>query len=382
MHLTPGNILKVRSHWDSRWKTWTTILGNNNYTDYVNTTNFPGLNKVGTVTSVTVTGSNGLSGTGTITTSGTITLSNAGVRSTTINGNYLRVNTNGTNADLTIPYATTSSSAAKWTTARTLTVGNLAKTVDGSANVSWPLHDILLSSTQIGTSTSWDIYTPGVYYVASSSAFTGTGNPESTNGGITPYRYGQLIISKAGNGGVAQFYISHCDSENTDLFGIKFRTGWNNRYLGTWESILDTSNYTYYTVTKTGTGATGTWNISITGNAASASTSAKLSSSTVVNAKAFNLSNASWTDTGYTFASLASGTYAVQVTSGSNLVASGIMSVYKNLSDTAGDEIPLHVYGTAGWRPYLRTYANKLQISSNDTSSTKRTVTIKIAQIL
>lgn len=68
-----------------------------------------GLDKIGTVTSITVTGNNGLSGTGTVTTSGTITLSNAGVRSTTINGNYLQVNTNGTNADLTIPYATTAS---------------------------------------------------------------------------------------------------------------------------------------------------------------------------------------------------------------------------------------------------------------------------------
>ena len=59
----------------------------------------------GTVTSITVQGSNGISGSGTVTTSGTITLSNSGVRSTTINGNYLRVNTNGTNADLTIPFA-------------------------------------------------------------------------------------------------------------------------------------------------------------------------------------------------------------------------------------------------------------------------------------
>ena len=42
-------------------------------------------------------------GTG-ISLSGT-TFSNSGVRSTTINGNYLRVNTNGTNTDLTIPYA-------------------------------------------------------------------------------------------------------------------------------------------------------------------------------------------------------------------------------------------------------------------------------------
>lgn len=35
-------------------------------------------------------------------------VSNTGVRSTTINGNYLRVDTGGTNADLTIPYATNS----------------------------------------------------------------------------------------------------------------------------------------------------------------------------------------------------------------------------------------------------------------------------------
>jgi hypothetical protein len=36
------------------------------------------------------------------------------------------------------------------------------------------------------------------------------------------------------------------------------------------------------------------------------------------------------------------------------------MSVYTNIADSVGDEIPLHVYGTAGWRPYLRTSAKKL----------------------
>ena len=107
----------------SGWSgTWRKLLDSSNYTSYVNTTNFPGLNKTGTVTSVTVTGSNGLSGTGTVTTSGTITLSNSGVRSTTINGNYLRVNTNGTNADLTIPYATSAGSATSATSAGYLTV--------------------------------------------------------------------------------------------------------------------------------------------------------------------------------------------------------------------------------------------------------------------
>lgn len=119
-----------------------------------------------------------------------------------------------------------------------------------------------------------------------------------------------------------------------------------------------------------------------TGNLSGAATT--LSAVSVISNKKFtSLTNASWTDTGYTFTDLESGTYAVQVTS-TNLVASGIMSVYKNIQDSVGDEIPLHVYGTAGWRPYLRTSANKLQISSNDvTAATNgRTVTIKIAKIL
>ena len=39
----------------------------------------------------------------------------------------------------------------------------------------------------------------------------------------------------------------------------------------TWRTILDSANYSSYTVTKTGGGASGTWGISITGNAATAS---------------------------------------------------------------------------------------------------------------
>lgn len=128
---------------------------------------------------------------------------------------------------------------------------------------------------------------------------------------------------------------------------------------------------------------TGNLTGNVTGNAATATT---LKSTTVISAKTFNLINTTWTDTGYTFANLATGTYVVQVTSGTDLVASGIMSVYKNLEDTAGDEIPLHVYHKPSsgdpWRPYLRTYQNKLQISSNDNEVKDRTVTIKIAQIL
>lgn len=46
-----------------------------------------------------------------------------------------------------------------------------------------------------------------------------------------------------------------------------------------WNRVLDSSNYTGYTVTKTGSGASGTWGINITGNAATVSVS-RLASNT------------------------------------------------------------------------------------------------------
>lgn len=48
-----------------------------------------------------------------------------------------------------------------------------------------------------------------------------------------------------------------------------------------WYKVLDSNNYTDYTVTKTGTGATGTWGINITGNAATATTAEALTNKTL-----------------------------------------------------------------------------------------------------
>jgi hypothetical protein len=59
------------------------------------------------------------------------------------------------------------------------------------------------------------------------------------------------------------------------------------------------------------------------------------------------------------------------------------MSVQQNMTnEDVGDEIPLHVYGRGTWRPYLRTFGNKLQISSNATEPETINVTIKIAKML
>nr|DAJ95549.1 MAG TPA: hypothetical protein [Caudoviricetes sp.] len=51
-----------------------------------------------------------------------------------------------------------------------------------------------------------------------------------------------------------------------------FYTSNGSGYTSAWTRVLTHRNYTNYTVTKTGEGASGTWGISITGNAATATT--------------------------------------------------------------------------------------------------------------
>ena len=51
---------------------------------------------------------------------------------------------------------------------------------------------------------------------------------------------------------------------------IAHRGGNANGWEGSWKVMLDSSNYTSYTVTKSGSGASGTWGINVTGNAATA----------------------------------------------------------------------------------------------------------------
>ena len=102
---------------------------------------------------------------------------------------------------------------------------------------------------------------------------------------------------------------------------------------------------------------------------------------TIVNNKTLGLSSNTWSNTGYVVKNLTSGTYMIQLLS-TGVVASGVMSVLNNSTDTIGDEIPLHVNGTAAWRPYLRTFNGNLQIASNDQNTTNRAVTIKIIKML
>lgn len=171
--------------------------------------------------------------------------------------------------------------AASSSHSHTLKIGNKSLNVSTSEQ-EWTVHDILYNSSHnIGTDTSWDIIEPGVYSVASSSAFTGEQNPSSNGDQSAPYTYGHAFTIRASGGGASQFYINHIASESKHSSrGIRYRSGWavtDNSYANRWcpwATILDDKNFNLYAPTLTGTGASGSWSISITGTAAKATADA------------------------------------------------------------------------------------------------------------
>lgn len=78
----------------------------------------------------------------------------------------------------------------------------------------------------------------------------------------------QLFITPINNSGVS----------NPAVNEMLFYTSNGSEYSSGWSRVLTNRNYTNYTVTKTGGGASGTWGISITGNAATATTAQYLAS--------------------------------------------------------------------------------------------------------
>ena len=162
------------------------------------------------------------------------------------NINLPGVNTAGNQS--TTGNAATATSAAKWTTARTLTIGDSGKSVDGSDNVSWTRLDMGVPRT----TTTTDV---------------GADNGESCIGFVTNSLFGQQE-------GALYSHV-YSDIWKHQIQG-DYRTGQialrgkNNGTWQAWRTVLDSGNYNNYSPTKTGTGASGSWGISITGNAATA----------------------------------------------------------------------------------------------------------------
>lgn len=138
----------------------------------------------------------------------------------------------------------------------------------------------LINCTQLTNQDLNTLKDPGkFYYAAGSNSCTNTGQASGTAFGLyvgrnaEGYRYQKMITT--GN-------------------LIYYRT-YNSTSWSVWSTNIDSTNYTSYAPTKTGTGASGTWGISVTGNAATAT---KLATARSINGTNFdgsgNIITATW----------------------------------------------------------------------------------------
>ena len=82
------------------------------------------------------------------------------------------------------------------------------------------------------------------------------------------YNFGAVVSLPGGSTRLDIWYNHQC-SANGD--GLWYRSGWSTDQKA-WARLLDSNNFNNWAPTKTGTGASGTWPISISGNAATATT--------------------------------------------------------------------------------------------------------------
>lgn len=198
---------------------------------------------------------------------------------------------NGTSFDGTANIVT-----AYWGTARTI---SLSGAVTGSASVNGSQNVTITTTYQFGSidgryvggnktanhGSSGTAYTADTY----SSTFVNKAFVAFAERGSWAYANNGYVSTDTGVNiplaGTAIFQWGASDTNKTQLYitphnnlGVSnpaanemlFYTSNGSGYTSAWTRVLTHRNYTNYTVTKTGGGASGTWGISITGNAATA----------------------------------------------------------------------------------------------------------------
>ena len=117
--------------------------------------------------------------------------------------------------------------------------------------------DVLVSKGILSAETGRNVHGNGLYHFNTNSASLGL---------PTPTAYWSTLGFGRGTSGSVELAIAWHTS--TEMYFRHLRDTTDN--WSEWVEVLHDENYSTYTVTKTGTGASGTWGIGITGNAATA----------------------------------------------------------------------------------------------------------------
>jgi hypothetical protein len=227
------------------------------------------------------------------------------------------------------------------------------------------------SLTGTGASGTWGISITGSAATVSNIS---RGNPNVSLNTITtsgfyringseanrPGDWGQLLVVYGGSDTIGQLYFDYTNGAIYSRAGNPSDVGGGGSWSA-WRTNLNSANYTSYAPSLTGSGASGTWGISITGNAATATAASTATSATTATtattANALNTSN-SYTGTAF---------YASDGTNG---------YFYANRSAIANQAgIQFRTAGITNWYNYLDNSVNTLAWYQTNSNSQVMTLT-------
>lgn len=225
-------------------------------------------------------------------------------------------------------------SATKLTTARTIA----GVSFDGTANIAIPFDNLSSKPTTLAG-----------YGITDFTSHENTNPINSDNTAVNAIGYTNSVsLFGQVDGGLIN--IAYSTTWQSQIFQ-DFRTGQialrgkNNGTWTGWRTVLDSENYNSYSPTKTGTGASGTWDIDVTGNASSAT---KLQTSRTIWGQSFDGS-------GNVIGAL-SGVTSLEMTG----ALSGTTTITASISVTT----PKVIFAAAGWS--MEQVGDELQMKHNN----------------
>lgn len=286
---TPANELYMRGRYGGSWTSWTRFLNSANYNSYSPT--LTGTGASGTW-GINITGNAATVTNGVYTTSNVMLL-----RSGITDSTYNSATTTGL---YTVSYTGYSRSLMVWNTGGSTGIVQLdvnygdqgeIRLRNATDSVTWSNWRTFLTSynynnysptlTGGGASGTWGINITGNAATATTAdqidswVFRNTGSNSAVNAdtlesnGITYYTSGVTNFSGNASDGAlySQFYSSSWQHQIAGDYrsGQIALRGKNNGTWQAWRTVLDSGNYNSYSPTLTGSGASGTWGINVTG---------------------------------------------------------------------------------------------------------------------
>lgn len=170
------------------------------------------------------------------------------------------------------------------------TYGHVTAGTNPTTLSDYGITDALSSSTKYALSNSVGGNALKANLLANLGRLTDANVTVTGSGGVATFKASNSMTSHKPpkDGHVLHFYWDNkynwdsqmcVSADGSPTVYVRGMTGQANTY-GDWKTLLDSTNYTSYTVKKDGTGASGTWGIDITGNATTATKATSADSAT------------------------------------------------------------------------------------------------------